>query len=307
MARKLTQEEFLAKAREMHGDKFDYTGVNYVNNRTRIKIKCNDCGSIITPTANRHMVGDSCRKCSDMLKSKLLKNKVSKRCTLDEFIAKAVKKHQDRYDYSDVNYINNSTKISIKCKACNTQLSMTPHDHTSGRGCRNCYVKSLFLDTETFIKKSVQRHGLLYDYSESVYTSSMDKIKIKCSNGHTFFQRACSHISGDGCRQCADESQVGQKREFFVGKRTILYYVKFDDIYKIGLTTTPSVKARMRGIGKPYKLLKQVVYEDGGLAYDREQEIIEQFRQYRYITTDYLREGNNELFYKDIYSEIFNG
>lgn len=62
---------------------------------------------------------------------------MSKRSTTVEFITKASIIHYDKYDYLNVNYINNSSKVKILCKE-HGAFNQTPKDHLSGYGCRLC-------------------------------------------------------------------------------------------------------------------------------------------------------------------------
>lgn len=62
------------------------------------------------------------------------------------------------------------------------------------------------LNTNEFIKKSVQVHGNKYDYSKSIYTGSMDKITIICKSHGEFSQTASQHMLGSSCPICARDN-----------------------------------------------------------------------------------------------------
>ena len=102
-------EEFIEKAKEIHGDIYDYSKVNYNNRRTKICIICKIHGEF-KQTPNDHLTGCGCKKCSGVY-----------RCTTNEFIEKAIKIHGDKYNYSNVNYIN--TKKSFKAQPKKRQKS----------------------------------------------------------------------------------------------------------------------------------------------------------------------------------------
>lgn len=102
--KKLTTKEFIEKSQKVHGDKFDYSEVDYQGNKLKIKIKCKKCGHIFEQQAQSHMKGFGCPFCSNNNKS-----------TTKEFIEKASKVHGEKYDYSLVNYVNAHTKVNIIC------------------------------------------------------------------------------------------------------------------------------------------------------------------------------------------------
>ena len=106
--RKLTTYEFIEKAKKVHGDKYDYSKVEYVNSRTKICIICPQHGEF-WQTPNAHLMKEGCPKCKGENVSKV------NRRTTNEFIEKAKKVHGDKYDYSKVDYKNNSTKVCIIC------------------------------------------------------------------------------------------------------------------------------------------------------------------------------------------------
>lgn len=102
--KKLTTKEFIEKSQKVHGNKFDYSEVDYQGNKLKVKIKCKKCGHIFEQQAQSHMKGFGCPFCSNNNKS-----------TTKEFIEKASKVHGEKYDYSLVNYVNAHTKVNIIC------------------------------------------------------------------------------------------------------------------------------------------------------------------------------------------------
>jgi len=46
---KLTTDEFIKKAREVHGDRYDYSKVEYVNSTSKIRIVCHKHGATNQP------------------------------------------------------------------------------------------------------------------------------------------------------------------------------------------------------------------------------------------------------------------
>lgn len=120
-----------------------------------------------------------------------------KKLTNEEFIYKANKIHNNKYDYSNINYIDNKTKVEIIClkHGC---FEQTPASHLSGNGCPNCIKNT----TETFINKAKLVHGDKYDYSFVDYINSYTKVKIICPIHGTFEQIPNDHLNNHGCPMC---------------------------------------------------------------------------------------------------------
>ena len=108
MSKKKTKEEFIKEATEKHGDKYDYSNVNYVNNRTKVCIICQEHGEF-WQTPSKHLIGRGCHKCKGD------KNREMETLTTEIFIKKSREKHGDKYDYSKVDYVNGRTKVCIIC------------------------------------------------------------------------------------------------------------------------------------------------------------------------------------------------
>ena len=111
--------------KKIHKNKFDYSKVNYINNNSDIIITCKIHGDFkINPY--HHLKGIGCSKCSG-----------NYRKTNDEFISECEKIHNNKYDYSLTNHINNKTKVKIICKKHGLFLQ-NPSHHINGHGCPIC-------------------------------------------------------------------------------------------------------------------------------------------------------------------------
>lgn len=122
---RMTQEIFIQKAKEIHGDKYDYSKTKYINSNTKICIICPEHGEF-WQTAGNHLSGHGCDKCGGTSTN-----------TLEDFIQKAKSAHGEKYDYSKVEYINNNTKVCIICPK-HGEFWQTPDKHFQGRGCPFC-------------------------------------------------------------------------------------------------------------------------------------------------------------------------
>lgn len=123
-------DTFIQKAKQIHGDVYDYSKVNYINQRTKVIIICKQHGEF-NQLPMVHLNGCGCPKCA------AIKNGVNKRLSLQDFINRAKQVHNNYYNYDKVNYINSSTKVIITCPI-HGDFEQNPSDHLSGRGCSKC-------------------------------------------------------------------------------------------------------------------------------------------------------------------------
>ena len=126
MSQKKTTEQFIEEARKIHGSKYDYSKVNYVNNKIKVEIICPEHGSFFQTPHNHLSLKRGCSECSGNRKS-----------STEQFIEKAKKIHGNKYDYSKVNYIDNKTKVEIICPK-HGSFFQTPGGHLQGHGCCYC-------------------------------------------------------------------------------------------------------------------------------------------------------------------------
>ena len=231
MARRKTIEEFIEDARRIHGDKYDYSEVDYKNNKTKVSIICKKHG-LFSQTPNDHLSGYGCKKCWDERRGKALRK------TTEEFIEDAKRVHGDEYDYSKVVYVNGKTPIMIIHNVCKESFPQKPSDHLDGCGCIYCYATPR-KTTEEFIEEAKQKHGDKFDYSLVDYKNRKTTVKIKCKKcGNTFDQTPASHLRGDGCPNCAPNKKLTQ--EEFIERCKRIHGDKYD--YSITNFTNTSSK-----------------------------------------------------------------
>lgn len=195
-------EEFIEKARKVHGDKYDYSRTDYVNNATKVCIICPEHGEFF-PTPNNHLRGSGCPICG------LLRNIHKRTHSKEQFVQKSNKKHGNKYDYSKVEYTNSKTKVCIICPE-HGEFWQIPHDHTQGAGCPMCN-KSNKLTTETFIIRAKEKHGERYDYSKVGYINSITKIEVICPIHGSFKIAPSEHLQGQGCPICSHGFPIEKK------------------------------------------------------------------------------------------------
>ena len=198
MSVRIGLHKFIERSNEIHNNKYDYSLVNYINNRTKIKIICLIHG-IFEQTPDGHLSEKGCPKCG--VKRRSEKN----RGTTKNFIERSNEIHNNKYDYSLVEYINNQTKIKIICPI-HGEFLQTPHEHLKGSNCYKCrneiIKKKLSSTTEEFILKANEIHNNKYDYSKVEYINNQTKIKIICPIHGEFLQTPSMHLSKKGCKKC---------------------------------------------------------------------------------------------------------
>ena len=131
---KLTTEEFVRRARLVHGDKYDYSNVIYVRGKDKVRIICPIHGEFAQRAAD-HLKGCECEKCG------AIKRNTANTKTREWFISRAQKIHGDKYDYSNVIYTKSREKVLIRCKSCGNVFSIKANQHLCGTGCRLCAKK----------------------------------------------------------------------------------------------------------------------------------------------------------------------
>ena len=118
-------KKFIEAAKKVHGDRYDYSKVNYVNAKTKVEIVCPVHGSF-WQIPRFHIQGNGCPRCNGGIKY-----------ITSDFINKAKSIHGDKYDYSKVDYVNTITPVKIICSK-HGEFQQTPRDHIAGCGCPMC-------------------------------------------------------------------------------------------------------------------------------------------------------------------------
>jgi hypothetical protein len=204
-----TTEEFIQKAQKIHGDKYNYSLVDYKKYNIKIKIICQIHG-VFEQNPACHIQGQGCPICHGCKKS-----------NNEQFIQKANKVHNNRYDYSKVNYVRSNYKIKIICPV-HGEFEQIAANHLR-YGCHLCY-KSYNSNIKEFIDKIEKIHGDKYDYSKADYKNSFTKIKIICPVHGEFEQTPNRHLSGQcGCPKCPSVISYAQQEliDFIKEDKTI--------------------------------------------------------------------------------------
>lgn len=214
--KRLTKDEFIKKSKKIHGDKYDYSKVDYKNSRDKVTIICPIHGEF-QQKANEHLRGHGCSKCGGTHK-----------LTQEQFIDKSKEVHGDKYDYTDLVYTNMQTKVKIKCPI-HGEFEQLPSLHLKGNGCPKCAGRCS--STEDYINKAKEIHGDKYDYSKVVYNGNNELITIICPIHGEFQQRAVKHLIGHGCQKCGIENRREKQflnKDEFIKRAKKIHGDKYD-------------------------------------------------------------------------------
>jgi len=192
-----TTEDVIKEFREAHGDKFDYSLVEYKNAKTKVKIICPTHG-VFEQSFESHLKNKTgCPKCAGHGK------------TNEEVVKEFREVRGDKFDYSLVEYKNNKTKVKIICPIHGI-FEQVPTLHLKNKtGCPKCAGHGK--TNEEAIANVKKVHGDKFDYSLTEYVGVDYKIKIICPIHGIFEQYYSAHLNGFGCKKCAYENQKIKK------------------------------------------------------------------------------------------------
>jgi len=215
---KHTNEEFVVKATKIHGDKYDYSKVDYSGLKKKIIIGCPIHGEF-SQYASAHLNGSGCPVCGTGYKV-IKRDGESIKINKSLFLKKSKETHVIKYDYSKVSFSGTKEKICIICPK-HGEFWQSARYHMRGGNCPKC-AGSYKLNTKEFIEKAKKIHGEKYDYSKVVYKNYSSKVCIICHEHGEFWQTPNNHLFGAGCPTCPESNMEGELR-LILEKNSIKY------------------------------------------------------------------------------------
>ena len=212
-----TTEQFIKEARQVHGDKYDYSKVEYINAHTKVCIICPEHGEF-WQEAHEHLNGKGCRKCAKCYKP-----------TTEEFIDQCKKVHGDKYDYSKVEYTDSKTKVCIICPI-HGEFWQTPQHLLEGHGCQRCTARYYFTQEE-FINETKKIYGDKYDLSKTKFINFTTKITFECPIHGKQTVLPHNFLKGKGCPKCAKKRGASKRimgLSKFINLATEIHNNKYD-------------------------------------------------------------------------------
>lgn len=244
MGKKLTTQEFIVKSIAIHGEKYDYSKVEYINAHSKVKIICRSHGEFMqAPT--HHTQGKGCNLCGNISIGKSLSMSNS------SFIAKSKILHGNKYDYSKTDYKLAHEKVTIICPK-HGEFQQTPAIHLRSYGCKKCgdemTGRSLMKSKSEFTSKAKLIHGDKYDYRKVEYNGAHKKVSITCPLHGVFTQTPDAHVNiGCGCPQCAVHGfKDNESASLYVLRSSCGRFIK------IGISNEISVRLRKLSRTTPF-------------------------------------------------------
>ena len=164
---KKTTNQFTDQVRQVHGDIFTFEHTNYVGDGVKVTITCKQHGDF-TPTPSNILRGSGCPTCALA--------DASKRNRKDQnlFIEQASEAHNNRYDYSLVEYKNAITPVTIVCPT-HGEFQQKPCIHLDQRcGCQMCSSSRGELE----VRKWLQQRGVSF-IQQQMFDECFDKRRLK--------------------------------------------------------------------------------------------------------------------------------
>ena len=236
MAKKLTNEQFLEKAKTIHGDKYLYLDL-YIDAITDMKMFCKIHQKEFYRSPNQHLSRK--RGCPDCRKEHAGD---ALRSNTNDFIKKAKLVHpNNEFGYLKVKYHKACEKVEIDHFYCNRSFWQTPNAHLAGRGCTHCNTRFL-IELSEFIRRATEKHGNKFDYSLIENFKGMSiEVPIRCNTcRHVFHQNPSNHTGGYGCPNCAGYYVYGT--DSFIEKARKTHGDKYDYSKSVYIESKVEVK-----------------------------------------------------------------
>lgn len=282
---------FFKRAHGEHGDKYDYSMVDYTNNYTKIKIICPVHGLWEQKPSN-HLTGRGCPKCRYLGRDVILKR------LYDNIPAGLVVT-----DDSDVENLDSNVRIHCPVHGEYTTCVNNP---CKGHGCPKCKISIQPKGLKRFLEEVKLVHGDTYTYNKFKYINTHTKSIITCKRHGDFLQSPDKHLLGRGCPKCARENQIiyhSTKIDLELDKlkstKGYLYFIKLEgypNCYKIGVSA--NIRKRMMDLSNASggEIVKVNLLEQDMLSnITMENHLHSLFSNLRYRDLDFS--GYTECFY----------
>ena len=243
-----TKEKFIAKAKSVHGDLYDYSLVEYYNSHTPVKIICSVHG-VFEQKPYAHTNNKSgCFDCYHE-RSKTCQVQPTQKTT-KQFIEDAIATHGDTYEYGKVEYVNAFTDVMITCKI-HGDFPQRPLVHIRGSGYKLCTLSSKY-SIEDLRNMCNEKYGNKYMYIFDENDFGITKyFVVSCEKHGKIDTTPYSHLqSSIGCVRCAyditnEKTLHHREKEFLVN-----YKGKYDLSEFVYVNSTTKSFALCRTHGK---------------------------------------------------------
>lgn len=192
-------KNILEKFEEKHGQKYDYSSVNYKGSHVPVDIICRKHGVFLQKPCN-HLRGQGCPKCAAEFRRDNLK------ISHESFIERARAIHGDKYEYFFCSsYKAGKTSVRVKCPLHGT-FDQCRNSHLLGKGCSECshdsISKKLLSPFSEFVERANAVYQGKYSYNEASWRGYKRQIVVTCPEHGDFEVNAYSHLLGSRCGSC---------------------------------------------------------------------------------------------------------
>lgn len=298
-------EEFIARSKMAHGDRYDYSNSIVGGMKNRISIRCRDHGEFSVTASRHYRAGAGCPTC-------FWSTRKASVATLDEFINEALIVHGNIYDYSKVDFVALQKSVTIVCRE-HGEFKQSAYNHIKDKnGCPTCAKAKSGKAAKTlveFVAEARAVHGNKYDYSQTVYTKAIAKVAIICKKHGVFMQSADSHIRGFGCRKCSRNTRSSEDYFQEVVEKHKNYYDYSDAVYTNITDHVTGIVCPRHGafqIGAYYHLKGKGCRKCGGAMSKRTSPAVQAAAQARFIEASKKSQRQQYDYSKTVYKGANN-
>ena len=300
--KRMNTSMFISKAERVHGSRYDYRFVKYIDSNEKVDIICLKCSRsdydhIFSQTPNSHLNNKGCPNCG------YSRSSIKRKLQLDTFIQEAREIHLDAYDYIDLSYSAKDGRLCVRyrCKRCDNICYQRTDAHLKGSGCKYC-TNRVAWTFNTFVKEACEILGDKYEYMEFIPNPNKGHtlvIRYKCKLcGQLSEQRIDGHLKGHGCKLCKKRGtsviDITVPHRIFLIKIHSTRDGETESVYKVGCTKHVLHKHLINEILPQtyYVVVRDHLFTNGRDASNLEQDIIRDFSKYQYEGTIGLRSGD---------------
>jgi hypothetical protein len=170
--------DFIKKAKLVHGNKYNYSKVDFINALTEVIIFCKIHGEF-PQKPHYHLCGTGCIKCTGRVSS------------TEEFIVQANLIHNNKYDYSKVVYVKSDSKIILHCNK-HGDFPQIPNSHLNGSGCSKCNSMGHSQKSINWIESIMQSENIFIQHAGNIGEHKIKTTRYKadgyCESTNTIYE-----------------------------------------------------------------------------------------------------------------------
>ena len=182
-------ERFKTKALAIHGEKYDYSLVEYKNCKTHIRIRCNTCNLVFSQTPDNHLQGKGCPGCSGNLPY-----------DFERYIQTYTEIHGS-YDYLGWYREKGRVILKVSCPI-HGEFHVRHTHHLNGVGCKRCTYDEKRIQEKDFLSKLHSIHGDRYEIKDLTDLHFRKELEVYCKEHDLIFRKTLRGLLKGGCPKC---------------------------------------------------------------------------------------------------------